>query len=76
MKPGTILYLLSLSTYIPRPSSDKQLSAILDPGARERLHRIELVKPERARGVSDLLINMQKAGRIRSKVRFIFFDRS
>jgi programmed cell death protein 5 len=71
MKPGITLYLPR--PRVPRGSSDKQLSAILGPGARERLHRIELVKPERARGVSDLLINMQRAGRIRAKVRFPTF---
>lgn len=44
------------------------LSQILDSSARDRLRRIALVKPDRARGVEDLLIRMQRAGQIRQRV--------
>ncbi|PWN36985.1 DNA-binding TFAR19-related protein [Meira miltonrushii] len=44
------------------------LSTILDPEARERLSRISLVKPSKARAIQDLLIRMAQSGQVRQKV--------
>ncbi|XP_010916118.1 uncharacterized protein [Elaeis guineensis] len=50
------------------------LSQILSAQARERLARIALVKPEKARGVEDVLLRSAQMGQITEKVseeRFI-----
>lgn len=44
------------------------LHAIMQPAARERLSRIALVKPDKARGVEDLLLNAAKRGQLGQKV--------
>ncbi|KAK4053495.1 hypothetical protein OIV83_001662 [Microbotryomycetes sp. JL201] len=44
------------------------ISQILDPEARERLSRIALVRPERARGIEDLLVRMAQSGQLRGRV--------
>ncbi|KAM0788538.1 hypothetical protein ACM66B_001666 [Microbotryomycetes sp. NB124-2] len=44
------------------------MSQILDPEARERLSRIALVRPERARGIEDLLVRMAQSGQLRGRV--------
>ncbi|ORY73247.1 PDCD5-related protein [Leucosporidium creatinivorum] len=44
------------------------MSQILSPEARERLNRIALVRPERARGVEDLLARMAQGGQLRGRV--------
>ncbi|KAK4589322.1 uncharacterized protein LOC111998517 [Quercus suber] len=44
------------------------LSQILSAEARERLARIALVKPEKARGVEDVLLNAAQRGQIVEKV--------
>lgn len=44
------------------------LHAIMQPAARERLSRIALVKPEKARGVEDILLNAAKRGQLGQKV--------
>ncbi|KAJ1921421.1 hypothetical protein H4219_000738 [Mycoemilia scoparia] len=44
------------------------LTRILDNNARERLGRIALVKPEKARGVESMLISMARTGKIQAKV--------
>lgn len=44
------------------------LHAIMQPAARERLSRIALVKPEKARGVEDILLNAAKKGQLGQKV--------
>eukprot|EP01027_Heterolobosea_sp_BB2_P000732 GEZU01001072.1.p1 GENE.GEZU01001072.1~~GEZU01001072.1.p1 ORF type:complete len:144 (-),score=37.61 GEZU01001072.1:21-395(-) len=44
------------------------LSQILTNDARERLSRVALVKPERARQVEDLIIRMAQTGQIRSEI--------
>ncbi|KAH8927262.1 hypothetical protein BT69DRAFT_1278177, partial [Atractiella rhizophila] len=46
----------------------QMLSGILSPEARERLSRISLVKPERARGVQEMLLKMFQGGQLRGKV--------
>ncbi|KAJ3411349.1 hypothetical protein HDV05_002370 [Chytridiales sp. JEL 0842] len=45
------------------------LAQLLDNEARERLARISIVKPEKARAVEDLLIRMAQTGQIRDKVK-------
>nr|KJB68846.1 hypothetical protein B456_011G041300 [Gossypium raimondii] len=44
------------------------LSQILSSEARERLARIALVKPEKARGVEDVLLRAAQTGQIAEKV--------
>ncbi|KAK9811763.1 hypothetical protein WJX72_009653 [[Myrmecia] bisecta] len=44
------------------------LISILQPQARERLARIALVKPEKARGVENILLQMAQRGQIVEKV--------
>lgn len=44
------------------------LSALLQPGARERLARIALVKPDKARGVEEIILRAARSGQIREKV--------
>ena len=44
------------------------LSQILSSEARERLARIALVKPEKARGVEDVLLRAAQTGQIVEKV--------
>ncbi len=44
------------------------LAALLLPAARERLARIELVKPEKARAIQEMLIGAARQGAIREKV--------
>lgn len=44
------------------------LSAVLQPEARQRLARIALVKPDKARGVENLVLSMAQRGQIREKI--------
>ncbi|KAK9898695.1 hypothetical protein P389DRAFT_188149 [Cystobasidium minutum MCA 4210] len=44
------------------------MSQILDPQARERLSRIALVRPERARSLEQLIVRMARSGQIRGRV--------
>eukprot|EP00898_Chlorokybus_atmophyticus_P005215 jgi/Chlat1/5695/Chrsp38S09022 len=44
------------------------LMQLLTPDARERLHRIALVKADKARGVEDILIRAAQQGQITEKV--------
>jgi programmed cell death protein 5 len=44
------------------------LSSICSTEARERLNRLALVKPDKARQVEDLLLSGARTGRIRGKV--------
>ncbi|EPS63630.1 hypothetical protein M569_11154, partial [Genlisea aurea] len=44
------------------------LAQILTPEARQRLARIALVKPEKARGVEDVIIRAAQVGQIAEKV--------
>ncbi|KAM7259341.1 hypothetical protein ACFE04_015082 [Oxalis oulophora] len=44
------------------------LTQILSPEARERLSRIALVKPEKARGVEDVVLRAASMGQIVEKV--------
>ncbi|KXN66600.1 DNA-binding TFAR19-related protein [Conidiobolus coronatus NRRL 28638] len=44
------------------------LRQILDQDAEERLNRIALVKPEKARGLEQLLIKLAQSGQLKSKV--------
>ncbi|KAJ1023197.1 hypothetical protein NDA16_003350 [Ustilago loliicola] len=46
----------------------QMLSCILDAEARERLSRIGLVKPQKARQITDLLIRMAQSGQIRGRI--------
>ncbi|CDU25450.1 uncharacterized protein SPSC_05343 [Sporisorium scitamineum] len=46
----------------------QMLSRILDAEARERLSRIGLVKPQKARQITDLLIRMAQSGQIRGRI--------
>ncbi|WFC94590.1 hypothetical protein MBRA1_001223 [Malassezia brasiliensis] len=44
------------------------LSQILDSDARERLSRIALVKPQKSKAVTDILIQMARSGQVRQRV--------
>lgn len=44
------------------------MSQILQPAARERLNRINLVRPDRAKQVQELLIRMGQTGQLQQKV--------
>lgn len=44
------------------------LAQILTSDARERLSRIMIVKPEKAKGVEEMLIRMVQSGQIRGQV--------
>ncbi|SGZ31147.1 BQ5605_C047g12318 [Microbotryum silenes-dioicae] len=44
------------------------MSQILSPEARERLSRIALVRPERARAIEALLLRMAQSGQLRGRV--------
>ncbi|KAJ1961086.1 hypothetical protein GGI12_003445 [Dipsacomyces acuminosporus] len=44
------------------------LAQVLSREARERLGRIAIVKPEKARAVEDMLLRMAQMGQIRNKV--------
>jgi len=44
------------------------LFAIMQPSARSRLARIALVKPDKARGVEEILLQAAKRGQITEKV--------
>lgn len=49
----------------PKPYS----AQVLLPAARERLARIALVKPDKARGVEDLVLQAAQRGQIVERVR-------
>lgn len=42
--------------------------SLLDGAARERLSRIEMVKPQNAKEIQELIIKMAKSGQLRQKV--------
>ena len=44
------------------------LAAITSPSARERLSRIAIVKPEKARMIEEFILRGAKTGKIREKV--------
>lgn len=44
------------------------LNQILQPSARERLARIGLVKPEKAKGVENIVLQMAQRGQLNEKV--------
>lgn len=44
------------------------LASVLEPSARERLTRIALVRPEKARSVEDMIINAARRGQLKHKV--------
>ncbi|KAK3243307.1 hypothetical protein CYMTET_47028 [Cymbomonas tetramitiformis] len=44
------------------------LASVLSPQARERLARIALVKPDKARKVEDMVIGMAQKGKIQERV--------
>ncbi|KAF8065805.1 Pdcd5 [Scenedesmus sp. PABB004] len=44
------------------------LHAVMEPDARERLARIALVKPDKARNVESMILNAAKRGALQSKV--------
>ena len=46
----------------------EMLSMAMAPAARERLHRVALVKPEKARGVEQLVLTMASRGQLTEKV--------
>ncbi|EPQ31539.1 uncharacterized protein PFL1_00872 [Pseudozyma flocculosa PF-1] len=46
----------------------QMLSRILDNDARERLSRIGLVKPQKHRQITDLLIRMAQSGQVRQRI--------
>ena len=46
-----------------------QYSQVLLPAARERLARIALVKPDKARSVEDLVLQAAQRGQIVERVR-------
>ncbi|KCV67738.1 hypothetical protein H696_05847 [Fonticula alba] len=46
----------------------EMIHQILTPDARERLNRIAVVRPDKARGVEDLLVKMAQSGRLGGRV--------
>lgn len=46
------------------------LTTILTPEARERLHRVAIVKPDSARAVEEHLLKIMRTGRLQSKVGY------
>ncbi|ORX57864.1 DNA-binding TFAR19-related protein [Piromyces finnis] len=44
------------------------LAQVLDNSARERISRIAIVKPEKARAVEDYILGMARSGRLASKI--------
>ncbi|BFZ58691.1 hypothetical protein PYCC9005_005756 [Savitreella phatthalungensis] len=44
------------------------LSQVLDASARDRLRRIAIVKPDRARAIEDMVLGMARRGQIRQRV--------
>ena len=60
------------ATAAQRAQEDEQrmamLAAILLPQARERLARIRLVKPEKARAIEEMIIGAARQGALREKV--------
>eukprot|EP01025_Chloroclados_australasicus_P041074 TRINITY_DN4327_c1_g1_i1.p1 TRINITY_DN4327_c1_g1~~TRINITY_DN4327_c1_g1_i1.p1 ORF type:complete len:131 (+),score=27.11 TRINITY_DN4327_c1_g1_i1:148-540(+) len=44
------------------------LAQVMQPEAKERLSRIGLVKPDKARRMEDMIINMAKVGRLAEKI--------
>lgn len=49
------------------------LVQILEPEAKERLSRISLVKPEKARKIEDMILAQASSGRLGGKVRYLTF---
>ena len=47
------------------------IDQILDPGARQRLNRLKLVKPDKARSVEDSLINAATSGKLKGQVAHV-----
>ena len=45
------------------------LAQILSAEARERMSRISIVKPEKAKQVEDMLINMARRGQVRQQIQ-------
>jgi DNA-binding TFAR19-related protein (PDSD5 family) len=45
------------------------LDQILEPGAKDRIARLALVKKEKARNVEDSLINAARSGKLAGKVQ-------
>jgi programmed cell death protein 5 len=45
------------------------LDQILEPGAKDRIKRLALVKPDKARAVEDSLVVAATSGKLKSKVR-------
>lgn len=44
------------------------LNAVLQPAARERLNRIALVKPDKAKGVENMVLQMAQKGQLNEKI--------
>uniref|UniRef100_K3WXD1 Programmed cell death protein 5 n=1 Tax=Globisporangium ultimum (strain ATCC 200006 / CBS 805.95 / DAOM BR144) TaxID=431595 RepID=K3WXD1_GLOUD len=44
------------------------ISQVLQPEARERLSRIAIVKPEKARAIEDMVIQMAQRGQLAAKI--------
>lgn len=44
------------------------LEQILDPGAKDRIQRLALVKPEKAQRIEDTLISAATSGQLKMKV--------
>ncbi|KAG4102391.1 DNA-binding TFAR19-related protein [Neocallimastix lanati (nom. inval.)] len=44
------------------------LAQVLDNSARERISRIAIVKPEKARAVEDYILGMARSGRLTTKI--------
>ncbi|MES1916099.1 MAG: hypothetical protein MHM6MM_007948 [Cercozoa sp. M6MM] len=51
-----------------RTRRTEMLRSILAPEAYARLQRVAIVKPEKARAVEEMLINMAQSGRLRDRV--------
>eukprot|EP01024_Parvocaulis_polyphysoides_P051009 TRINITY_DN49929_c0_g2_i6.p2 TRINITY_DN49929_c0_g2~~TRINITY_DN49929_c0_g2_i6.p2 ORF type:complete len:126 (-),score=17.52 TRINITY_DN49929_c0_g2_i6:393-770(-) len=50
------------------PGGNQDTRQTMKPEAKERLSRIGLVKPEKARRIEDMIINMAKMGRLADKI--------
>jgi programmed cell death protein 5 len=50
------------------------LDQLLEPAAKDRLKRLNLVKADKARSIEDALINAAKNGQLKSKVSMSPFE--
>jgi programmed cell death protein 5 len=52
------------------------LEQILEPAAKDRIQRLGLVKPEKAKRIEDSLISAATSGQLKTKVRRLLLSRT